>query len=77
MTDEEIDYSDIPPLDDSFFERATLRYPQRPQVIVTVQVDPDVFAWFDAQGDGWERRMRAALRIYAEAHKEQQSASAA
>jgi uncharacterized protein (DUF4415 family) len=71
MTDEEIDYSDIPPLDDAFFDRATLRLPQQPQVTVTMQVDPDVFAWFNAQKEGWERRMRAALRIYVEAHKEQ------
>ncbi len=77
MTDEEIDYSDIPPLDDDFFARATLRLPQQPQVVVTMQVDPDVFAWFDAQADGWERRIRAALRIYVEAHKEQQPASTA
>lgn len=77
MTDEEIDYSDIPPLDDHFFARATLRLPQQPQVTVTMQVDPDVFAWFDAQDDGWERRMRAALRIYVEAHKEQQPGPAA
>jgi len=77
MTDEEIDYSDIPPLDDDFFARATLRLPQQPQVVVTMQVDPDVFAWFDAQEDGWERRIRAALRIYVEAHKEQQLASTA
>lgn len=72
MTDEEIDYSDIPPLDDDFFARATLRLPDQPKVIVTMQVDPDVFAWFDAQEDGWERRMQAALRIYVEAHKDQQ-----
>ena len=71
MTDEEIDYSDIPPLDDDFFARATLRRPEQPQVVVTLQVDPAVFEWFDAQEDGWERRMRAALRIYVEAHKEQ------
>ena len=72
MTDEEIDYSDIPPLDDRFFARATLRLPQ-PKVVVTMQVDPDVFAWFNAQEDGWERRMRAAMRIYVDAHKDQQS----
>ncbi len=70
MTDEEIDYSDIPPLNDDFFDRATLRLPKE-QVTVTMQVDPDIFAWFDAQEDGWERRMRAALRIYVEVHKEQ------
>ncbi|MEH2279887.1 MAG: hypothetical protein V7K90_00885 [Nostoc sp.] len=27
MTDEDIDYSDIPPLSDEFFENATLRIP--------------------------------------------------
>lgn len=27
MSDEEIDYSDIPPLTDEFFENATLRIP--------------------------------------------------
>ena len=77
MTDEEIDYSDIPPLDDNFFARATLRLPHQPQVTVTMQVDRDVFAWFNAQGDGWERRVRAALRIYVEAHKDQQLVHAA
>ncbi|MBC8447216.1 MAG: BrnA antitoxin family protein [Chloroflexi bacterium] len=77
MTDEEIDYSDIPPLDDNFFARSTLRLPHQPQVIVTMQVDPDVFAWFSAQKDGWEQRMRAALRIYVEAHKDQQPVHAA
>lgn len=70
MTDEEIDYSDIPPLDDSFFERAKLWRP-RQKVTVTVQVDSDVLAWFQTQGDQWEKRMRAALRIYVEAHKEE------
>jgi uncharacterized protein (DUF4415 family) len=73
MTDEEIDYSDIPPLDDDFFARAELRLPEQPKVTVTVQMDPDVFAWFDAQEGGWERRIQAALRIYVEAHKDQQS----
>ena len=77
MTDDEIDYSDIPPLGEDFFTRATVRRPEQPQVVVTLQVDPAVFAWFDAQEDGWERRMRAALRIYVEAHKEQQLAPAA
>jgi len=77
MTDDEIDYADIPPLGEDFFNRATVRRPEQPQVVVTLQVDPAVFAWFDAQEDGWERRMRAALRIYVEAHKEQQLAPAA
>ncbi len=74
MTDEEIDYSDIPPLDDDFFARAKLRQPAEPQMVVTMHMDPAVFAWFNAQEGGWERRMRAALRIYVEAHQEEQLA---
>ena len=68
MSDEDIDTSDIPPLTDDFFKRAKVRKP-RQVVPVTVQVDPEVLAWFKAQGEDYERRMSAALRIYAEAHQ--------
>lgn len=68
MTDEEIDTSDIPPLADDFFRRATVRLPTG-KVAVTVQVDAEILAWFKAQGADYERRMNAVLRIYAEAHK--------
>jgi uncharacterized protein (DUF4415 family) len=66
MTDDEIDTSDIPPLTDEFFKRARIRMPKRP---LTIQVDSDVLDWFKAQGDDYERRINAALRIYAEADK--------
>ena len=68
LTDDEIDTSDIPPLTESYFARATLWLPQQP-VAVTLHVDPDVLAWFKAQGDEYEQRLNAALRIYVEAHK--------
>jgi uncharacterized protein (DUF4415 family) len=68
LPDDEIDTSDIPALDESFFARAVLRSPQ-PLVPVTLRLDPDVLAWFKAQGDEYERRLNAALRIYVEAHQ--------
>ena len=68
LTDDTIDTSEIPPLTESYFARATLRMPQQP-IPVTVHVDPDVLAWFKAQGDEYEQRINAALRIYVEAHK--------
>lgn len=68
MTDDEIDTSDIPPLTDEFFKRARVRMPKR-AVTVTMPVDADVLEWFKQQGDDYEQRMKAALRIYAEAHK--------
>lgn len=69
MTDEQIDRSELPPLDDSFFERATWRMPEEP-VSVTVQLDPELLAWFQSLGDDYEQRMVAALRIYAAAHRD-------
>jgi uncharacterized protein (DUF4415 family) len=49
MTDEEIDTSDIPPLDDEFFAAAQWRMPER-KTTVTLSVDDDVLKWFEAQG---------------------------
>jgi uncharacterized protein (DUF4415 family) len=36
---------------------------------IRLQIEPDVANWFAAQGDDGEEKMRAALRIYAEAHR--------
>ncbi|HNS00840.1 MAG TPA: hypothetical protein PKM78_00465 [Anaerolineae bacterium] len=69
LTDEMIDRSEVPPLDDAFFARAVWRMPEG-QAVVAVPVDPDLLAWFQAQGSESEGRMIAALRIYAEAHKD-------
>jgi uncharacterized protein (DUF4415 family) len=68
MTDAEIDISDISPLDEAFFADAKLRVPGK--VSVMVNVDADVLEWFQAQGTEFQQRINAALRIYAEAHKE-------
>ncbi|HEX8194888.1 MAG TPA: hypothetical protein VF571_01640 [Pyrinomonadaceae bacterium] len=69
MTDEEIDTSDIPPLDDSFFSNAQLQMPKG-KVAVMVSIDKEVRDWFDSQGEDSKSLMSAALRIYAEAHRE-------
>jgi uncharacterized protein (DUF4415 family) len=65
MTDEEIDYSDVPPLTDEFFERATLRVPAA-QAHNLVQLDPDVIAWFQSQGAEYKTLINAVLRRYIE-----------
>ena len=69
MTDEEIDTSDIPPLDEKFFANARLRMP-RDKVAVTISVEKEVSDWYQAQGEESKALMSAALKIYAEAHKE-------
>jgi uncharacterized protein (DUF4415 family) len=66
-SEENIDYSDIPPLTDDFFERATLRIPVS-EAQNLVQLDPDVKQWFQAQGDQYKTLINNFLRQYIE-HK--------
>ena len=69
MTDEEIDTSDSPPLDDDFFARAEWRMPEKKTAVI-LSVDSEVLKWFEAQGADFQQRVNAALKIYAEAHQE-------
>ena len=69
MTDEEIDTSDSPPLDDDFFARAEWRMPEKKRA-VTLSIDSEVLKWFEGQGADFQQRVNAALKIYAEAHQE-------
>ncbi len=71
LTDETIDRSELPPLDESFFARAKWRIPEK-SVAVTIHISPDLLAWFKSFGieEEYEQRMITALRIYAQSHKE-------
>lgn len=65
LPDDKIDYSDIPEMDEAFFEAARLVMPsgvqKRP---ISLRVDDDVLQWFKAQGKGHLSRMNAVLRAY-------------
>jgi len=65
MTDEEIDYSEIPPLDKEFFRTGELRMPETKHLI-SIRMDPDVLAWFRLKGKGYQTRINAVLRMYME-----------
>ncbi len=66
-------------LDDSFWSEAKLMpalFPpdnQRAKASVHLRVDPDVLAWFKAQGRGHLTRMNAVLRAYYEANRKRAS----
>ena len=68
MADDMVDTSEIPPLSDEFFEAATWRLPEQ-AVEVSIEIEPDVLEWFKAQGEDYQQRLAAALRLYAEAHR--------
>lgn len=66
MPDEEIDFSDIPPLDEKFWANAQRGRFYRPiKKQVTVRLDADILDWFKAkQGGkrGYQTAINAALR---------------
>ena len=63
MPDTDIDYSDIPPLDDAFWNNAVRNPLYRPtKTSTTIRVDSDVLAWLKSQGRGYQTRMNAILR---------------
>ena len=66
MTDADIDYSDIPKLDKSFWKTARLSMPE-PKDRLTIRVDHDVVAWLRKHGPGYQTRINAILRSYMEA----------
>jgi uncharacterized protein (DUF4415 family) len=63
LADRPIDYSDIPPLDESFWKNAVRNPFYKPtKTPTTIRVDSDVLAWFKHQGKGYQTRMNAILR---------------
>lgn len=68
LTDEQIDLSDAPELGDEFFGRAAIRLPDG-TVQVTLKLDPSLYSWFESQPGDPVVKMRAALRIYRDAHE--------
>ncbi|HEY5162635.1 MAG TPA: BrnA antitoxin family protein [Terriglobales bacterium] len=71
LTDDEIDCSDIPPLDDRYFREAVV-WPGSKQQI-TLRLDPDVLAFFRKQGKGYQSTINAVLRKYVELRKRRAS----
>jgi uncharacterized protein (DUF4415 family) len=63
--DEEIDYSDIPSLDESFLKKATVAWPPAKEQL-TIRLDADVLAWLKSQGKGYQTRINRILRVVME-----------
>src|ERR1700733_8138169 len=61
MKDSAIDYSEIPPLGDEFFKKATAAWPPAKQQL-TIRLDADVLNWLKANGRGYQTRINHILR---------------
>ena len=68
IKDEDIDYSDIPELSESFFKNASLEIP-RAKTAISLRIDSDVLEWFKSQGEKYQTKMNAVLKAFKNAHK--------
>lgn len=68
IKDADIDYSDIPKADESFWRRAELQMP-RPKKGIYVRLDADVIDWLKSRGKGYQTRMNAMLRALMESDR--------
>jgi uncharacterized protein (DUF4415 family) len=81
IRDEDIDYSDIPELDDAAWEKAMswdefMKQMNAPKKSVTIRYDAEVIEWFKANaakdgkpGRGYQTAMNAVLKAYVKAQK--------
>ena len=64
IREEDIDFSDIPPLSDEFWKNAKrfgdVYRPQKKQI--TVRLDADVLDWLKSSGKGYQTRLNDILR---------------
>jgi uncharacterized protein (DUF4415 family) len=65
IPEEQIDYSDIPELDESFWARAALHMPE-PKKGIYIRLDPDILTWLKSKGKGYQTRLNAMLRALME-----------
>jgi uncharacterized protein (DUF4415 family) len=63
IPDEEIDTSDIPELDDRFWENAKMVVPVSKKA-VSIRLDSDILDWFKGQGKGYQSTINNVLRTY-------------
>ena len=73
MTDDEIDCSDIPELSEEFLSTAKwiAETPEKEQI--TIRIDKPVLDFYRKTGRGYQTRMNAVLRAYAEMTQREQA----
>jgi len=71
-----IDYSDIPPLGDDFFAKATAAWPPAKRQL-TIRLDADVLNWLKASGRGYQTRINRILRAAMESKPPRRSRATA
>lgn len=72
MTDDEIDFSDIPRTTPEMWAKGIVRKGFKtvpPKQQLTLRLDEEVVEFFKETGAGYQTRINALLRAYVDAHK--------
>jgi len=72
MTDDEIDFSDIPRTTPEFWATGIVRKGLKPVIRknqLTLRIDQDVIEFFKEEGRGYQTKINQLLRAYMDAHK--------
>ncbi len=72
MTDDEIDFSDIPRTTPEMWAKGIVRKGLKPipkKRQLTLRLDEEIVDFFKTDGDGYQTRINALLRAYVEARK--------
>ena len=67
VSEDDINFDDIPKLDEAFFRDAEWRPPVKQPV--TIRIDTDVLEWFRSRGRGYQTQINRLLRRYMEVNK--------
>ncbi len=68
IKDDDIDFSEIPELNDDWFREAQFVTPESSKA-VSLRIDREVLTWFKGRGKGYQSLMNAVLKAYMNAQK--------
>ena len=63
LTDDDIDYSDIPKSDEEFWNDADVIFPGK-KIHLSIRLDDDIVHWFKRFGRGYQTKINSVLRTY-------------
>ena len=69
LKDEDLDFSEIPELDETFWQEAKLAEPDRTEQI-SLRIRRSVLQWFKRPGKGYQTRINRVLETYVRAQRE-------
>ena len=69
LKDKDLDFSEIPELDETFWPEARLVEPDRTQQI-SLRIRRSVLQWFKRPGKGYQTRINRVLETYVQAQRE-------